>query len=99
MATARRLLEQVLQDYVERAPKAVRCLEDGFEDATAVMALPERYRKRLRTTNGAERLNQEVRRKERVIRIFPNEDSALRLLGAVLREIDEPGPPATGTLT
>lgn len=53
------------------------------------MALPERYQKRLRTTNGVERLNQEIRRRERVIRIFPNEDSALRLLGAVLMEIDE----------
>jgi len=89
MVTARRLLEEVLQEYSERAPKAVKCLEDGFEDAMAVMALPERYRKRLRTTNGVERLNQEVRRRERVIRIFPNEDSALRLLGAVLMEIDE----------
>jgi transposase-like protein len=89
MVTARRLLEQVLQDYAGRAPKAVRCLEDGFEDAMAVMALPERYRKRLRTTNGVERLNQEVRRRERVIRIFPNEDSALRLIGAFLMEIDE----------
>jgi len=55
----------------------------------AVMALPERYRKRLRTTNGVERLNQEIRRGERVIRIFPNEESALRLIGTVLIEIDE----------
>lgn len=84
MATARRLLQEVLQDYAERAPKAVKCLEYGTEDAMGVMAFPERYRKRLRTTNGVERLNQEVRRRERVIRIFPNEDSALRLLGAGL---------------
>lgn len=55
----------------------------------AVMALPGRYRKRLRTTNGVERLNQEIRRRERVIRIFPNEESAIRLIGAVLVEIDE----------
>lgn len=55
----------------------------------AVMALPGRYRKRLRTTNGVERLNQEIRRRERVIRIFPNEESAVRLIGAVLVEIDE----------
>jgi putative transposase len=48
-------------------------LEGGFEDATAVFALPEKYRKRLRTTNMQERLNEEVRRRERVIRIFPNE--------------------------
>jgi transposase-like protein len=44
--------------------KAVERLEAGFEDAMAVMALPERYRKRLRTTNGVERLNQEIHRRE-----------------------------------
>ena len=55
----------------------------------AVMALPAPYRKRLRTTNGAERLNREVRRRERSVGIFPNRDSATRLLGAVLLEIDE----------
>ena len=52
----------------------------------AVMALPEKYRKRLRTTNMQERLNEEVRRRERVIRIFPNDESALRLIGALLAE-------------
>ncbi|NLA26442.1 MAG: IS256 family transposase, partial [Firmicutes bacterium] len=60
-----------------------------FDDATAVMALPEPYRKRLRSTNILERLNQEVRRRERVIRIFPNRESAIRLLGALLMEQDE----------
>jgi len=52
----------------------------------AVMALPEKYRKRLRTTNMQERLNEEIRRRERVIRIFPNDASALRLIGAFLAE-------------
>lgn len=89
LTTARRLMDDVIQEYAQRAPKAVERLEAGFEDAMAVMALPERYRKRLRTTNGVERLNQEVRRRERVIRIFPNEESAIRLIGAVLMEIDE----------
>ena len=55
----------------------------------AVMALPEKYRKRLRTTNMQERLNEEIRRRERVIRIFPNDDSALRLIGAMLAEQNE----------
>jgi len=54
-----------------------------------VLALPEPYRKRLRTTNGLERLIEEIRRRERVIRIFPNQASAERLLGALLMEIDE----------
>lgn len=53
------------------------------------MALLERYRKRLRTINGVERREPKVRRRERVIRIFPNEESAIRLIGAVLLEIDE----------
>ncbi|MCI7239425.1 MAG: transposase, partial [Anaerococcus sp.] len=44
---------------------------------------------RLRSTNCIERLNQEVRRREKVVRIFPNEDSALRLIGAILIDINE----------
>ncbi|MFN3717185.1 MAG: transposase, partial [Thiobacillus sp.] len=67
----------------------VACLEAGFEGAMAVMARPERYRKRLRTTNMQERLNEEIRRRERVIRIFPNDESALRLIGALLAEQNE----------
>ena len=55
----------------------------------AVMALPEKYRRRTRTTNMQERLNEEIRRRERVIRIFPNDDSALRLIGALLAEQNE----------
>jgi len=64
-------------------------LENGLEDALAVLILPEKYRKRLRTTNMVERLNEEVRRRERVIRIFPNEDSAVRLIRALLAEQHE----------
>jgi putative transposase len=54
-----------------------------------VLGLPEKYRARLRTTNGMERLNEEMRRRERVIRIFPNEASAVRLIGALLAEQHE----------
>jgi putative transposase len=64
-------------------------LEASFDDTTAVLSLPEKYRKRLRTTNSLERLNEEVRRRERVIRIFPNRASVVRLLGALLMEVDE----------
>jgi transposase-like protein len=55
----------------------------------AVMSLPAKYRVRFRTTNMQERLNQEIRRRERVIRIFPNDESALRLIGALLAEMNE----------
>jgi putative transposase len=61
----------------------------GFDDATAVLMLPEKYRRRLRTTNAVERLIEEIRRRERVIRIFPNRESAIRLIGALLMEIDD----------
>jgi transposase-like protein len=89
LPTARTLLAQVVADYEQQAPTAVGILERGFDDATAVLALPRPYRKRLRTTNGQERLNEEIRRRERVIRIFPNRESAIRLLGALLMEQDE----------
>jgi putative transposase len=89
LETARLLLDKTLKTYHEKAERAMIVLEQGFDDATAVMSIPEKYRKRLRTTNSQERLNEEVRRRERVIRIFPNRESAYRLLGAVLMEIDE----------
>ena len=86
---ARRLLSETLKAFEVLAPKAMETLEEGFEDVMAVMNLPEKYRKRLRTTNSIERLNQEVRRRDRVIRIYPNEASVIRLLGSVLIEQDE----------
>jgi putative transposase len=89
VTTAREILKRVLDSFGDRAPKAMTILEEGFDDAVAVLNLPERYRKRLRTTNGIERLNEEVRRRERVIRIFPNAESAVRLVGALLMEQDE----------
>lgn len=89
LETARRLKAEVVQQYADRAPKAVERLEEGSDEAMAVMALPERYRKRLRTTNALERPNEESRRRERAVRIFPNTKPAQRLIGAVLMESDE----------
>jgi len=90
-ATARKHLSEMLDRYSKM--KGLRyvlpVLEEGFEDAVAVLDLPESLHIRLRTTNMVERLNEEIRRRERVIRIFPNEESAHRLLGAVLAEIHE----------
>ncbi len=89
IAEARTHLAAFVTRFEKSAPKTVACLEDGFEDAMSVIVLPEKYRKRLRTTNLQERLNEEIRRRERVIRIFPNAASALRLLGALLAEQHE----------
>lgn len=87
--TARLLLNQTLETYEEKATRAMAILEAGFDDATAVLSLPQKYHKRLRTTNSVERLNEEIRRRERVIRIFPNRESVVRLMGALLMEMDE----------
>ena len=62
-------------------------LDRGWLDIESVYALPEVLRKKLRTSNMVERLNEEVKRRERVIRIFPNIGSILRILGSIL--IDE----------
>ena len=87
--TARIELNSLLKNFEKRADKAIELVENSFDDATAILTLPEYYRKRLRTTNSQERLNLEVRRRENVIRIFPNPESAERLLGAILIELDE----------
>ena len=87
--TARAAFAAVAAALEGKADRALTILEEGLEDALAVLSLPEKYRVRLRTTNGMERLNEEIRRRERVIRIFPNEASALRLIGALLAEHHE----------
>jgi len=65
-STARRLLQDILTEYQSWARRAMDCLEGRFEDAMAIMHLPQSYRKHLRSTNALERLNQEIRRRERV---------------------------------
>ena len=87
--TARTAFAAVAAALEGKADRALAVLEGGLEDALTVLVLPEKYRIRLRTTNSMERLNEEIRRRERVIRIFPNEASALRLIGALLAEQHE----------
>ena len=89
LAEARRRLGGFTEWFAKTVAKAVACLEAGSEDAMAVMRLPEKYRRRLQTTNMQERLNEEICRRARVIRIFPNDESALRLIGALLAEQNE----------
>lgn len=69
--------------------KTIDILDSGFEDAIQFLAHPVEYHISLRTTNMLERLNQEVRRRERVIRIFTNDQSAIRIIGSVLMDINE----------
>ena len=89
LETAKSRKEALMRDLERIAPKAAETLDLGFDDVTAVFSIPERYRKRQRTTNSVERLNEELRRRERVIRIFPNEESMTRLMGALLLEHHE----------
>ncbi len=72
--------------FTKTAPKACACLEAAFDDALSVLALPDKYRRRLKSTNMQERLNEEIRRREKVIRIFPNDQAAIRMVGALLAE-------------
>lgn len=86
---AREAFDDIAVAFEGAADQALDVLEEALADATAVLVLPEVYRRRLRTTNMSERLNQEVRRRERVIRIFPNDASVIRLIGALLAEQHE----------
>lgn len=86
---ARAAFAAVVTALEGNAARALEVLEAGLDDALAVLALPTQYQVRLRTTNLMERLNEEIRRRERVIRIFPNEASAGRLIGALLVEQHE----------
>lgn len=87
--TARKLANDLLTAYEKKCEKSMNVLEDGLDHALTILNFPAPYRKRLRTTNLAERMNEEIRRRQRVIRIFPNEESAERLIGALLNEFYE----------
>lgn len=89
MGSARTVRNRIITEFEGKASKAMAVLETGFDDVMAVMSLPLKYRKRPRTTNSIERLNEEIRRRERVIRIFPKVESVIRLIGALLIEQDE----------
>jgi len=61
-------------------------LEEDLEDALTCLSFPAEHRRRIRTTNGVERLNQELKRRTRVVRIFPHKASLLRLVTALAME-------------
>ena len=70
-------------------PKLALWAEANLPEGLSVLAFPEAHRRLLRTTNGLERVNQEVRRRTRVCRQFPNEASCLRPVSAILMEISD----------
>lgn len=92
-APDRQVAEGRLQDLVERLthsyPQIAEWLETDAIDTLSVYDFPEKHRRRLHTTNNIERLNQEIKRRTRVIRIFPNEASCLRMVTALCQEQSE----------
>jgi putative transposase len=85
---ARTLKDEFVARYHDnpKIQKAIEVLEDGFNDSIQYLNEPESFQKQLTSTNALERLNQEIRRREQVNRIFPNTQSAFRLIGAILME-------------
>jgi len=86
IAAARAKRDSIINDYRDIAESAMNCLDEGFDDSMTVMILPEKIRKKARTSNHIERLNRELKRRSRVIGIFPSTVSLNRLMGAVLME-------------
>ena len=84
IAEARKVRDRIIEDYRDVAESAVACLDEGFESSMTVMLLPAWLRRFYRTSNQIERLNKELKRRSKVIGVFPNEDSVLRLMGSVL---------------
>jgi transposase-like protein len=87
-AQARTLAEE-MADRWQTHPPIAPLLEEELEDCLACYSFPAAHRPRIRSTNGLERLNQELKRRTRVVRIFPNRDSLLRLVTALAREQSE----------
>lgn len=86
---AERLLRQAIDAWKTDAPKLAQWAEENLPEGFSVFDLPHSQRTRLRTTNGLERINREIKRRTRVASIFPNTASCLRLVSALLAECDE----------
>jgi transposase-like protein len=83
------LLARTVQKYAKTASKLANWLETTIPEGLTVFAFPASHQRLIRTTNGLERLNQEIRRRTRVVGVFPNEASCLRLVSALAMEISD----------
>jgi len=86
---AERLLKRLTDQYAASAPKLASWAEENLPEGLTVFRFPPNHWRRIRTSNGVERLNKEIRRRSRVATLFPNEASCLRLVTAVVMEISE----------
>lgn len=86
---AEQKLALLVEKYSTIAPKLAAWMEDNIPDGFTVFSFPEAVRKKLRTSNLCEMINKQIRRRTRVVAVFPNEDSCLRLISSILMEISE----------
>ena len=86
---AQRLLNMALKEWQVSHPQLAAWAEINLPEGFAVFNLPEGHRVRMRTTIGLERLNRELKRRTRIATLFPNPDSCLRWVSAMLAEQDE----------
>jgi transposase-like protein len=87
--TVEELLQAAIQKYAVSAPRLSAWLEDNLSEGFSVFDFPLEHRRTIRTTNSLERINKEIRKRTRVVGVFPNEASCLRLVSALLMEISE----------
>jgi transposase-like protein len=88
-AAAELRLKEIVTHYTKSAPKLATWLEENLPQGFTVFTLPAAHQKRMRTSNALERVNQELKRRTRVARVFPNEASLLRLITALLCETSD----------
>jgi putative transposase len=86
---ALRLASELAAHWRRSHPKVACRIEEHIEECLSCLAFPNSHRRRIRTTNGLERLNQEIKRRTRVVRIFPNPQACLKLLTALAVEQSE----------
>lgn len=86
---ALKLASSVADEWRANYPKVAEHIEEHIEECLSCLAFPASHRRRIRTTNGLERLNQKIKRRTRVVRIFPNRHSCLRLVSALCVEQSE----------
>jgi transposase-like protein len=86
---AQTYLDKAVDKYSILTPKLADWMEVNIPEGFTVFAFPRVHQRRLRTSNYLERLSQEIKRRTRVVRVFPNEQACLRLISAILMEIGE----------
>ena len=86
---AEALLRKTVEKYARSAARLANWLEGNLPEGLTVFAFPESHRRLIRTTNGLERVNRELKRRTRVVGIFPNPAACLRLVTAIAIEISD----------